>query len=813
MDSWLGDFRLALRSLRQRPLFTLVVVASLGVGLGVVTAVFSVANSLLLRSVGGVSAPDRAVEIGRTTGGRGFDTFSWPEYTAMRESASPLSAVAGWTFSPLSFGTGGEGERANGLLVSAPYFDAAGVAPALGRFFAPGEDAFDEGSVAVLSHDFWRDRFGSDPAVIGRVVSFNRHAFTVIGIAPADFLGHSPMFSPDVYLPLGMIGVASPRFDRVERDDPRASWFSVIGRLAPGATIAQADAAVKAAVSRFAPPDVDPGRIRSARVIPLGPVPGGFGRAGVTAFLSLMLGVALLVMVIACANVAGMLTARASARDREMAIRLALGSGRFRLARQLLTEALVLFAAGGVVAIALTYWSGAVLNSIHLPVPIPLRLDFSPDALVLGAGLTMALITGLVFGIAPAMQAGRGGSMVTLRKDSARPGSRGSRARRLFLGAQLALSVVLLVSAGLFLRSLQSAAGTHIGFDAHAVETLMLDLSLEGYDAVRGPAFQARLLERLRAMPGVSDAALAVDLPLDLGSMGTPVKAESGPASGEQGMGSEFNRVSAGYFEALRIALLEGRAFDAGDIAGAEPVAIVSRTLAERAWPGESVIGKRIQPLDGRATWRTVVGVVDDVKNQMLAEATGPLYYTPLAQDYDPAVNVIVRGAGGPGLGRAMEAALHELDPQLSLTPAQSLEAVTAVGLLPQRMGAGVTSGLGLLALLLSALGVYGVIAFTVAQRTFEIGVRAALGARRADIIRLVLGGAFRLAIPGLAIGIIAAFALGRAMRSFILGVAPADPVTFIAMPALLLLAVGMASLIPARRAAAVPPMTALRTE
>jgi len=812
VDSWLGECRLVFRSLRRRPLFALVVIASLGVGLGAVTAVFSVANSLLLRSVGGVSEPDRAVEIGRTTGGRGFDTFSWPEYIAMRESASPLSAVAGWTFSPLSFGTGGEGERVNGLLVSVPYFDAAGVTPSLGRFFAAEEEAFGKGSVAVLSHDFWRERFGSDPAVIGRVVSFNRHAFTVIGVAPADFLGHSPMFSPDVYLPIGMIEVASPRFGRVDVDNPRASWFSVIGRLAPDATIEQADAAVKAAVAPFAPPDADPARVRSARVIPLGPVPG-FGRAGVTAFLSLMLGVALLVMVIACANVAGMLTARASARDREMAIRLALGSSRFRLARQLLTEGLVLFAGGGVVAIAIAYWSGSVLSSIHLPIPVPLRIDFSPDIVVLGAGLAMALVTGLVFGIAPATQAGRGGAMMTLRNDAVRPGSRGSRARRLFLGAQLALSAVLLVSAGLFLRSLQRAAGTRVGFDARDVETLMLDLSLEGYDAVRGSAFQTRLLERVRALPGVSGAALAVDLPLDLSAMGTPAQTESGPASGKQGMGSDLNRVSAEYFETLRIAVLEGRAFDAGDIAGAEPVAIVSRTLAERAWPGEPAIGQRIRPLDGQDRWRTVVAVVDDVKNQMLSEATGPMYYTPLAQDYDPAVSVIVRGAGGAALGRSLEAAIRELDPQLSLTPPQSLEAVTAVGLLPQRIGAGVTSGLGLLALLLSALGVYGVIAFTVAQRTSEIGVRAALGARRADIIRLVMGGAFRLAAPGLAIGIMAAFVLGRAMRAFILGVAPADPVTFLGMPALLLLAVGLASLLPARRAAAVPPMTALRSE
>ena len=812
MDSWFGEIRLALRSLRQRPLFTLIIIASLGVGLGAVTAVFSVANSLLLRSVGGVSEPDRAVEIGRTTGGRGFDTFSWPEYLAMREDASPLAAVAGWTFIPLSFGTGGEGERVNSLLVSAPYFDAVGVTPALGRFFAPDEDAFDEGSVAVLSHDFWRDRFGSDPSVIGRPVSFNRHTFTVIGVAPSEFLGHSPMFSPDVYLPIGMIRVALPRFDRTELQNPRSSWFSVIGRLAPGATIEQADAAVKAAVARFAPPEADPGRIRSARVVPLGPVPG-FGRAAVTAFLALMLGVAMLVMVIACANVAGMLTARASARDREMAIRLALGSGRARLVRQLLTEGLVLFAAGGLVAIALAYWGGAVLNSIHLPIPIPLRIDFSPDTVVLGAGLAMALVTGLVFGLAPALQAGRGGSMVALRRDAARPGSRGSRARRLFLGAQLALSVVLLVSAGLFLRSLQRAAGTHIGFDPANVETLMLDLSLEGYDAGGGAAFQSRMVERLRALPGVTAAALATDLPLDLGAMGQPVVAESGPASGEQGMGSDFNRVSADYFRALRIAVLEGRAFGPGDVAGTEPVAVVSRTLAERVWPGESAVGKRIRMVDQPDRWRTVVGVVDDVKNQMLSEATEPMYYTPLAQDYDPAVSVIAQGRGGPELGHDMEAAIRELDPEISLTPPQSLEAVTAIGLLPQRIGAGVTSGLGVLALLLSTLGVYGVIAFTVAQRTFEIGVRAALGARRGDIIGLVLGGAFRLALPGLAIGVLAAFALGHAMRSFILGVAPADPVTFIGMPALLLLAVGLASLIPARRAAAVPPMTALRTE
>jgi predicted permease len=812
MDSWMNDLRLALRSLRQRPLFAAVVTLSLAIGLGAFTAVFSVISSLLLEPVPGVGEPDRVVEIGRTNGGRGFDTVSWTEYLALRRGATPLEHVAGWTLLPVSLSTGGEGERAFSLMVTSSYFAAVGVEPAMGRFFLPEEEAVDAGPVVVLGHDHWRNRFGADPGIIGREIEINRRRMIVVGVGPAGFRGHTPVFSPDFYLPLGMMPVASPRFGRGAFEEPRASWFQLVGRLAVGATVPQADAAVKSVFAALAQPRDEPGRARSARVIELGPVPG-FGRAGVTGFLAILLGVAVLVMTIACSNVAGMLLARGAARDREMAIRLALGSGRLRLVRQLLIEVLVLFTAGGIAGAALAGWATSILGAARLPVPIPIRFDFTPGAGVLAAGLGMALLTGLVFGLARALQATSAGPSLSLRSETTRTGRRSSRARRAFLVAQLALSVILLVSAGLFLRSLQRAAAIRPGFDPGGVATLMLDLSLDGYDEERGRVFFARLLERLASLPGASGAAIATDLPLDFAAMERMLVTETGPASQEPGLGSAFNFVSPEYFRSLRIAVLEGRGFDGSDVPEGELVAVVSRGFADYAWPGEPALGKRLRLQEEPGAWRTVVGVVDDVKNQYLAERTGPMFYLPLAQAYDPAVNVLVRGTPGTDLGRPLVAAIRELDPQLALTEPQRLEAVTALGILPQRIGAAVTSALGLIALLLSALGVYGLIAFLVAQRTFEMGVRAALGARRPDILRLVLSGALRMTLPGLALGLLGAFALGRLMRGFILGVAPADPVTFLAMPLVLLLAVTIASLIPARRAAAISPLAALHSE
>jgi predicted permease len=804
--------RHALRFLLRRPLFAGVAVLSLAVGLGASTTVFSVANALLWRPPSGVAGADRVVELGRTTGGRGFDTFSYPELQALQR-AGALTAVAGWTWRPLSLSTGGAGERVLSMLVSHTYFDVMGLAPQRGRFFGPEEDAVPGGGpVVVLSHRFWRDRMGGDAAVIGRSIELNRRSFTVIGIMPEAFRGHAVAGAPDLYIPLTMMGVAVPGFDAFT--ERWSSWLTAVGRLAPGATLAQARASLNATLGQLEQRNDDERNARGVAALALGPVPG-FGRTAVTAFLGMLLAAVGLVLLTTCANVAGMLIARATAREREIAIRLALGASRRRLIQQLLVESLVLFLLGGAGGVLLALWGTDLLSAVQLPVPVTLAFDFRPDLRVLGFGLLLALATGTVFGLAPALQASSPAVIGSLKNDSARRGSRGGRLRRGFVAAQIGLSLILLISSGLFLRSLQRAAGVHTGFDARGTWMLTLDLAIDGYDEARGRGFVADLTGRLRALPAVEGAALATDLPLDLSKSESPAYPEGYPLQdGRPGaLQSANNTVSDGYFRALGIEIVRGRDFTANDRAGTLPVAIISRNFAQAAWPDQDALGRRLRWGSADGEWLTVVGVVDDVKNQMLSEAPEPMIYLPIAQQYVPALTVVLKRAAGAGVANAAVDAIHQLDPRLSLTQPQSIEDYTAVGLLPQRMAAAITTALGLLALLLSAIGVYGIVAWTVAQRTREIGVRMALGARRADVLGMVLRGGLRLALPGLGAGLLAAFALSRLLRGFILGVAPGDPITFLAMPAVLLGAIVLAALGPARRASGIAPMQALRSE
>ena len=793
-------------------MFAGVAVVSLAIGLGASTAVFSVVNALLLRAPSGVTTADRVVELGRTMGGRGFDTFSHPELLALRERVAPLAEVAGWTWRPMSLSTGGEGTRVQALVASHNYFAVMGVQPHLGRFIAADEDR-DPGHapVVVLSYRFWRERMGGDRGVVGRDIELNRRAFTVVGVAPESFRGHVLGAAADVYIPLMMVGVAVPGFAGFNQR--YSSWMSAVGRLAAGASVTQADAAVRATLSALEQSSNDPQSLRSGRVIPLGPVPGA-GRAPITAFLGMIAVVVALILAIACSNVAGMLLARATSREREMAIRLALGARRRRLARQLLTDSLVLFVLGGAAGTALAWWITSALSAVRLPVPILLDFDFRPDLRVLGFGLLFSLLTGVLFGLAPALHAASPDIVHLLKSDSARRGSRGSRIRRWFVGGQVAMSVVLLVGSGLSLRSLQRAAGIHTGFDADGGWIISLNLSIDGYNESRGRLFFDEALARIRALPQTRAAAFASDLPLDLSIAETSTYAEVGAASGSlREVGSAFTIVSDGYFDALRIEVLRGRAIEAADRPGSLPVAVINRAYAQEVWPGEEAIGRRLRWDDEDGDWRTVIGVVDDVKNQMLSEQVQPAVYLPVSQVYDPALALILKSDGGVAAASAAAAAIRQIDPKLSLVSPQSLEDYTALGLIPQRIGAGVTTALGVLALLLSALGVYGVIAYVVAQRTREIGVRIALGARRTDVLRLVLRGGLALALPGLLVGLIAAFASSRLLRSFILGVAPGDPVTFLVMPTVLLFVIVLATLGPAQQAAAIQPIRSLRSD
>ncbi|MBW3552618.1 MAG: ABC transporter permease [Gemmatimonadetes bacterium] len=809
MGTIVHDVRHALRSLIRQPGFTLVAIISIALGIGFNAAIFSAVNALLLRPIAGIGDPDRAVELGRTNEGRGFDSFAYRDLVDLREGVPALEHVVAWRIGPLSFGAGDRGgERVVGISVSAGYFEALGVTPALGRIFAREDDTRGAAPVAVVSHRFWMDRLGGGPDVLGRTIDINRHPVTVVGVAPAGFGGHIPMMSTDVWLPFMQLAVADPRIDPSVFESRKHISVQAIGRLAPGVTVEQADAAVKAAMARLAEAYPESNEGRGATVAPLGPIPGG-GRTMVAGFLGALMGLVALILLVAAANVAGMLLARAASREKEIAIRLAIGSGRSRLVRQLVVEALILFLAGAVGGILLAIWATSLVSTISGP-GIELTLDLSPDAMVVAFAVGLALVTGLLFGLVPAVQASRP-ELVSALKDEGRTGRRGSRTRRAFVGVQVALSLVLVAAGGLLLRSLLEADRMSAGFEPGGVYMTSLDLSLDGYTEETAIPVQTALRRALLARPGVEVAALATDLPMDLSENSTVIWPQGREGDGKRGMSADFSVVSPGYFETLRIPMVRGRDFSDADREGALRVVVISEELARRAWGDADPIGRQLRWGGADDDPRTVIGLVGEVKNQTLGETADGMVYLPLAQRYTPGVHVLARG---PGVGAAaLRGALLDTDPRLALSSPQTLESITSVGLLPARVAATVTGLLAGLGLFLAALGVYGVVAHGVTQRRREIGIRLAIGARTAEVLRMVLLGGLRLAAPGLLVGAVAALALGQLLRGMLLGVSPADPVTFVGGAAVLLAAVALASWLPARRAAAVDPMEALRGE
>lgn len=809
MDTLFQDLRFAFRSLRNRPVFTAVAALSIALGIGFNAAIFSGVNALLLRPVEGVPDPDRVVEVGRTDRGEGFDTFSYPDFLDLRDGVEPLSTVAAWRMMPLSWGTDDGGELIHGMMVSSGYFAALGARPSVGRWLGPEEDTQGGPAVVVLSHHFWQERLGGDPDIVGSPIDINRTPFTVIGVAGEGFRGHLPMVQVDAWTPIARAPLAEPNFNPRMYDQRRASWLSVIGRLADDATVAGADAAAKAVMARIAADHPEVHGDRSARVISLGPVPGG-GRQLVAGFLGVLFGLVTLILLITASNVAGMLLARAAGREQEIAIRLAMGSGRGRLIRQLTVESVALFVVGGIAGTVLAFAAARTLSGFALPGPVPVTLDVSADTTVLFFALGLALVTGVLFGLVPALGASRP-DLVPALKAQGRNGRRSGRLRRGLAAGQVGLSLVLLVAAGLFLRALNRAGEVNAGFDPEAVRVASLDLALDGYKADEATAFEQRLVSRLQSLPGFDGAALAHDLPLDLAASGTPVWPSGQADPDGRGVGSDFTIVSPGYFETLRIPVQQGRTLAAGDGPEAPLVAVINQAMAQRVWPDENPIGRRLRFGGPDAPLRMVVGVVADVKNQFLGETVDPMIYLPLAQYYRADVYVVARGPAVTG--GSLRRAILEADPQLTVGTVQELEAIAGIGLIPQRVAAGLSTAMGGLALFLSILGVYGVIAYAVVQRRREIGVRMAVGATRRSVMALILRSGLRVALPGIVLGGVLAFAASRVLQSLLFGVSPTDPVTFAGVGATLLVAVVAASAVPALRAARQDPMASLRSE
>jgi predicted permease len=813
MSKLMQDVRYGFRRLRTSPGFTLVAVMSLALGIGANTAIFSLVDTVLLRPLA-VARPDRLVELyGTLHGGADYTIQSHLNFKDYRERNRTLSGLMAYRFAPMSLSHDGNNQRVWGYLVSGDYFDVLGVSPVMGRFFVPEEDRVPgERAVAVISYDCWRKRFNSDPSVVGRDVMLNGLKFNVVGVAPKGFVGTEVAYAPEMFVPLMMSPQIEPGSDwlNARRDDN----LFVVGRLKDGVTREQAQADLQAITLQLAAehPDEDAGRGLRLES------PGLFIpsiRNSVFGFTGVMVAVVALVLLLACVNLANLLLARATERRRELAVRLALGASRARIVRQLVTEGVMLALAGGAAGLLLAAWVNDLVTSIRLPTDIAIVFDLRIDWRVLAFTVAVSLLTGVVFSLLPAFQSSKPELVPALKDAGTMGGFRRSRLRNVLVVLQVALSLVLLAGAGLIVRGLQSAQRMRPGFNPANAVALSFDVGLQGYDEGRGREFQRQVLERARATTGVRSAALVYNLPLSLNYNNSTIYVEGQAPSSSSDLPLAIpNYVTPDYFRTMEIPL-RGRDFTEQDSKPESRVAVVNETFARKFFGTEDAIGRRFNFGGPSGPFWTVISVAADGKYESLGEDPKPAFFRPLLRDYNTSVTLVARSSGGDpqSLIATLRREVQQLDPALPLYEVKTLEEHMAVPLFPARAAAIMLGSFGALALLLAAVGIYGVMSYAVAGRTREIGVRMALGAARRDVLTLIVRQGMTLALVGLGIGLVASLAAARLLTGLLYGVSPGDPLTFAAVVLLLSLVALVACYVPARRATKVDPMVALRYE
>jgi predicted permease len=816
MNDFVHDLRYALRQLRNAPGFAAVAILTIAVGIGASATIFSWIRAVLLDPLPGAGQPNQVLALEMVTPSGEWMPTSYLDFRDFRDH---LKLVESMTVAcPMDLAVGDERARAVeriwGELVSASYFDVLRVRPELGRFFSEAESGDEQNAhpVVIISHALWANRYHSDPAVLGATTRINRSTYTIIGVAPPSFHGSMPGLSLEMWVPATMFGQLSSTGDWMLQDR-KTRMFRVLARLAPGVHIEQAGAEVRALAKRMAEADADTNEGMSTNLLPLAKSHYGIQDSLLTP-LSILMGACAVVLLIVCANVANLLLARTVSRQKELNIRLALGAPRLRLLRLLLSESFWIAALGALLGLAVSQFLGGSLRWLVPATALPDMVRPPVDLGVVFFAAALAFAVAAISAVAPGIHFTRSDVNEAL-KEGGRSGTSSAhthRVRGLLVSCEVALAVVALIGAGLFVKSFQLARAIQPGFDPHQVAIAQMNLSAAGYDARQADSFRIRLQQALEHQPGVTGVSYADYVPLSISAGSWEDLEIPGYVPGRnENMKIYRNLVSPGYFDLMKIRMLDGRDFNLRDDNMNDPVMIVSQTFVQRFLSGRNPIGQKVR---GWGKWFTIVGVVQDSKIYRLTENSQPYFYAPIRQIYRPEMGLKFYVRTSAPVNDAVEALrreTHAIDPAVPVYDAMPLEEYIAGSLFAQKIAASLLGTLSSIAILLAAIGLYGVMAYSVAQRTNEIGIRVALGARRLDVLRMILHEGLTLALPGLVAGALLAVVLSRMVSASLVEVSPADPAIYAAATVFTVFVTLCAAASPARRAAKVDPMVALR--
>ena len=809
------DFRYAFRMFKKSPGFTVVVVLTLALGIGANSTIFSWISATLLNPIPGVTHTVNLVTVMR---GERSDhptpPFSYPDFQDLRDGSRSFSGLLGYHDDYMSLTGAGKPERIYGALTSTNYFDVLGLRMIVGRGFVPEEEQQRAGAtVAVISYSVWQSHFALDRLVVGKTIQINRHSYTIIGVTPRQFRGCKTGLRTDIWIPLTMDQAV---WGSNRPDDRGTFWLNVLGKLRPGITDRQAEAELNLLMQGIAErfPEAHRDSPNQITLDPLWRSP--FGVNGyLYKVLPMLVGLAAVLLLLACANVANLLLVRSVARRREIAIRLSMGATRGQLVRQLLVESLMLSLSGGILAILMTIWTAHSLAAFFPPTTLPLTHDAHLDQRVLLGTTAVSILTALIFGILPAIRSSSLPVQAVLKEEANNVSLsfHKSRLSSSLVIAQISLSLLLLVCAGLFTRSLQKAQQSDPGFEPNHVLLASYELSPAGYSRTTSVTFNRGVLAKVAALPGVEAVTLADFSPLSFSIHTEYLQLQGYVPQPHESMEISRAIVGPNYFHTMKTSLMSGRDFTDGDAPESQRVAIVNQALADRYWPGEDAIGK--QASDGNQRF-TIVGVARNAKYRLLTYAPEPVIYLPMYQAYRSTqdTTIHVRVSGSPrAMAFPVEQAVHELNPELPLFNVNPLTVTMKFGTIFEHVAATFAGSFGLLAMLLAAVGIYGVVAYTTRQRTREIGIRVALGAEKVQIYKLVLGQGLRLMLAGLVVGMALSLAVTRLLKSKLYAVGSTDALTFASVAVLLSVVTLIACHIPARRATSIEPTVALRCE